>query len=747
MQSFVQDRYFREHVRGRENPRVTAWFFHAYVSHITAPPVLREARALAAFWDKADILAYPQELVVGSLFAAEVAWFHYGDGVVLDRKRLEEYVRQNGLDAQAYGEMADRVEKACYQNPYQPGFRSDRFTEEQKRSLYSTAATSTWFGGHMAMDYEKILKVGLGGYRKELALEKGSHPEAKEFYEALEVTLSAFQRLILRTALVCEQLASCQEEDVLRENMERAALTLRAVAEEPPAGFREALQLVVMVHLCSNADSFGRFDKYLFPFFQRDLEQGRLTEEEALDLLQSLIIKVEQLDQIQNMTLGGVLPDGSGNYTRLTELMLKAVSNMGYKGPNLALRVHPSMPQHFWPLITSCLATGKGLPALYNDEEAIPALQRGGYPLELARDYCLGGCSQIMFGGRSQFLNDIGLMNVAKIFELTLHNGRDVLDGGKQISPATGEAWDFPDFDSLYRAFLRQLEYFIPLEAEINTLDVLERGKKEGYAFRSLFTRGCIESGKGIYEGGPLYQNVQLECIGITNTADSLYAVKKAVYQEKRLTLAELVEILDNIFEGQEELRDYLRGLDKFGNDREEVDSLRMEITRFLFDGLRGQKGPFGGRYIPGEVIFTAHELCGAHVGATPDGRLRGEVLADSAGSSQGMNRNGPTALLNSVRKLPTEEMVTSIVVNLKFHRAFFEKHQEEAAALLRAYFRGGGQQVQVNVCDKEELKDAVLHPERHQDLIVRVGGYSDYFVRLSPALQQEIILRSESVV
>ena len=146
-------------------------------------------------------------------------------------------------------------------------------------------------------------------------------------------------------------------------------------------------------------------------------------------------------------------------------------------------------------------------------------------------------------------------------------------------------------------------------------------------------------------------------------------------------------------------------------------------------------------------MIFTAHELCGAHVGATPDGRLRGEVLADSAGSSQGMNRNGPTALLNSVRKLPTEEMVTSIVVNLKFHRAFFEKHQEEAAALLRAYFRGVGQQVQVNVCDEEELKDAVLHPERHQDLIVRVGGYSDYFVRLSPALQQEIILRSESVV
>lgn len=747
MQSLIQDRYFREQVRGRENPRLTAWFFHAYVSHLADPPVLREAKALAAFWDRAEILVYPQELVVGSLYATEVAWFHYGDGVVLDRGRLLDYVRQNGLNAEDYGEMADRVEKASYRNPYQPGFCPERFTEEQRRSLYSTAATSTWFGGHLAMDYEKILKVGLGGYRKELALGRAAHPEAADFYEAMETTLSAFQRLIRRTAQACGELALCQKEEALRLNMERAASALRAVEEEPPTGFREALQLVVMVHLCSNADSFGRFDKYLYPFFERDLEQGRLTEEEALDLLQSLVIKVEQLDQIQNMTLGGVLPDGGGNYNRLTELMLRAVAGMGYKGPNLALRVHPCMPPHFWPLITSCLATGKGLPALYNDEAAIPALQRGGYPPELARDYCLGGCSQIMFGGCSQFLNDIGLMNVAKILELTLHNGRDVLDGGKQISPATGEAEEFADFDSLYRAFRKQLDYFIPLEAEINTLDVLERGKKEGYAFRSLFTRGCIESGKGIFEGGPLYQNVQLECIGITNTADSLYAVKQAVYEEKRLTLRELVEILDRNFQGEQDLREYLLGLDKFGNDLEEVDSLRREITQVLFDGLRRQKGPFGGRYIPGEVIFTAHELCGSHVGATPDGRLRGEVLADSAGSSQGMNRSGPTALLNSVKRLPTEDMVTSIVLNLKFHRAFFEKHQEEAAALLRSYFKGGGQQVQVNVCDSEELKHAVLHPECHQDLIVRVGGYSDYFVRLSPALQEEIILRSESVV
>ena len=177
---------------------------------------------------------------------------------------------------------------------------------------------------------------------RELALEKGSHPEAKEFYEALEVTLSAFQRLILRTALVCEQLASCQEEDVLRENMERAALTLRAVAEEPPAGFREALQLVVMVHLCSNADSFGRFDKYLFPFFQRDLEQGRLTEAGSAGSSPEPDNQGGAAGSDSEHDSGRrKLPDGSGNYTRLTELMLKAVSNMGYKGPNLALRVHP----------------------------------------------------------------------------------------------------------------------------------------------------------------------------------------------------------------------------------------------------------------------------------------------------------------------------------------------------------------------------------------------------------------------
>ena len=171
-----------------------------------------------------------------------------------------------------------------------------------------------------------------------------------------------------------------------------------------------------------------------------------------------------------------------------------------------------------------------------------------------------------------------------------------------------------------------------------------------------------------------------------------------------------------------------------------------MELTRFLFDGLRGQTGPFGGRYIPGEVIFTAHELCGAHVGATPDGRLRGEVLADSAGSSQGMNRNGPTALLNSVRKLPTEEMVTSIVVNLKFHRAFFEKHQEEAAALLRAYFRGGGQQVQVNVCDKEELKDCLFYTSVDEAAMIDGCGpirtfYQIIMPMMSPIIATTLVL------
>jgi pyruvate-formate lyase len=743
-----QKQFFMEHVRGKRNPRITGYFLEAYLKNLSCAPILREARALYALWESAEILVYPEEQVVGSLFASEVCIFHYSSGVTLDEERLQRYAVQQGRGEAWCASVRDQVWSHCYLYPEDPAFEKYHgglYREEELAAVRSTAAGCTWFGGHMVMDYEKILKIGLDGYAKEIAsLRLGAQDPA--FYEAMDTVLQGLQIFIRRTAVECERVMEVASTPELKRNMQACAAALRHVERRPPDTFREALQLVMMVHLAVDCDSFGRFDYYLRPFYERDIAAGVLTREMAFELLKSAVIKIEQFDAIQNLTLGGTTPDGGENYIELTELILLATKEMGFKGPNLSLRVTKDMPQRFWQLAISCLASGQGLPALYNDEVIVPLLLENGFVPEDARDYCLAGCSQIVIGGKSQFVNDIGMMNIAKILELTLYNGCDRVFDGEQVGPETGE--DFADFDQLLSAFYQQIDYFVPIEASINNKDILLRGKMEGYALRSLFTRGCLESGRGIFSGGARYNAVQMECIGITNTADSLYAVQQAVYQEGRCSFAALRDALRSDFCGSEDLWSYLKNrVPKFGNDHPGVDTLRAAITRYVYDALRKQQGPFGGGYIPGEVIFVAHEWNGLRTGATPDGRRCGEVLADSAGSSQGADRNGPTALMRSMQRIPIDGMITSVVLNLKFHRPFVEQNPGAMAALLKGYFAADGQQMQINVCDTAELEDAFAHPERHQNLVVRVGGYSDYFVRLNERLQKEIIARSYSVV
>jgi formate C-acetyltransferase len=444
------------------------------------------------------------------------------------------------------------------------------------------------------------------------------------------------------------------------------------------------------------------------------------------------------------MTIGGVLPDGGQSYTELTELILEATREMKYKGPNLCIRINESMPKHYWTQIAKNLETGQGLPALYNEKTIIEWMSDYCIDREDALDFCLGGCSQANIPGRSQFVNDIGLMNITKIFELTLYNGVDLAMSGEQIGPRTGEAESFVTFDDLLLAYKKQLDYFIGLEASVNNKIVDYFGRTEGYNLRSIFTRDCTTNGKGIYQGGARYNAIQLECIGITNAADCLAAIKKAVYDDKICTISELKTALLNNFSGYEKLRTYLKNkTPKFGNDEDYVDQIRKEISEYIFDGLRKQKATLGGTYIPGEVIFTVHEGQGKVTGATPDGRLKGTVLADSAGASQGADKQGPTALMKSVLKIPNDKILTSIVLNLKFLKDQWIKDSEKIMMIFETFFHEGGEQLQVNVCNQEELRKAYENPELFPNLVVRVGGFSAYFSSLSKALQLDIIKRT----
>ena len=685
----------------------TRFYLDAYLAHLNESPMLREAYAFNAFWSNVELEVYPEELIVGVVKTKEPIRFYYGCGT---------YVEDTDI---ATPEELEAVRRNSYK--FAP---PEVFTEQEIVSINACASTSTGFGGHAALDFERVVGIGLDGYRSDInhfAKEYGTPKQ--DFYKAMNIVLDGIVALINR-------LAALTTGDV--------AASLHHIASKPPETFHQALQLVWILHYLNDFDSFGRFDRYLLPFYLKETDPSR-----AKVLLVDFWLKIEDVEQIQNMTIGG------GEYSELTLLCLDVTRELAFKGPNLCLRVTPNIPANIMNAAMDCLATGIGLPALYNDGVYTQSLTNSGIPADIAENHCFAGCSQVMIPGRSNFANDIGLINVGKILEITLYDGYDPRTN-RQVGPQTGK--DFSCFDDFYNAFMRQLEYACVLQADIHNKELPYRASCEGYALRTLFTRGCLQSATGMMAGGAEFNNVQLELIGITNAADSLYAVKKAVFEDNFISFAKLAETLrDNwgIAEQSAEglsLQRYFRALPKFGNDHKDVDSLRTEITEFLYKRLNSEPGPFGGIYVPGEVIFVAHEYCGVVTGATPDGRADGEVLADSAGAGHGCSTQGPTALMNSVLTLPMQEyLLTSVVLNMRFLPGFFNDavSRQGISLLIQSYFAQGGMQLQINVCDSETLKNAQKNPENYQDLVVRVGGYSDYFVRLSKTLQDEIIGRA----
>lgn len=727
----------------------TTYYLDEYIEHIDDSVFMREALATLKYYENCKIRVWPSELVVGAIASIEPVGFHIGSGTFINSFAADEYIQKNHLDSAQREELnrkLDQVREHKFYPIWEEKFydyHNGFYTEEEINAINTGAASTTFFGGHLVPDFSTMVNKGLGYYENMLQEKIHENPE-NDFYGALAITLKAFQTFILRTAEECKRQAEKTADLKERENMLGLSEDLVIISSQKPQTFRQALQLVWFGHFCNNADSFGRFDTYMEPFYQRDLQAGRLTQEDALAILKSLMIKIDEVDSIQNMTIGGKLPNGENSYTEFTELVLKAVREMGFKGPNLCVRVNEEMPDNFWTEISENLATGQGIPALYHEEIMLDWLREIGIEEEDALDFCLAGCSQVMIPGKSQFVNDIGMINAVKILELTLYNGIDSAMTGVEFSYRTGDAAQFKTFEELLEAYEKQLSYYAALEAKVNNKVVQMLGQTEGYNFRSIFTQGCIETGKGVFLGGAKYNHIELECIGLTNAADSLAAIKKAVFEDKIVSMQEILDAMKTNFENAEELRGYLlHKVPKFGNDDDYVDAIRARITNHFYEELRKQKGILGGMYIPGEVIFIAHDGQGAITGATPDGRKKATVLADSAGAMQGLDQNGPTALMKSVLKIPVNHVCTSVVLNIKFLKSLWDQSRDKAVALFRAYFKAGGQQIQVNVCDQEVLKKAYERPEDFPNLVVRVGGYSAYFHTLSKELQLEIINRT----
>ena len=534
----------------------------------------------------------------------------------------------------------------------------------------------------------------------------------------------------------------------------------------PPRDFWEALQatwfLFVLLQIESNASSFspGRLDQYLLPYLERDLASGRLALPQAQELLEHLWCKFNQVVLLRssagaryfagfpigfNVILGGRRSDGRDATNVLSYMCLRAQADLGLTQPNLSIRIHPGSPHEFLIAAAHVIGRGGGMPQVFNDEVIIPGQIARGVTPEDARNYAVVGCVELSTPGKSLGWSDAAMLNMTRVLELTLFGGRDP-QSGEQVGLPTPTLAEMSDFSQLEAAYDAQLSRFVALMVRgCNVVDAVHAEMLPS-PFLSLVVDDCVERGVDVTAGGARYNFSGVQGVQIANVADSLAAVRRAVYEEKWLTAQELLGALRADYRGQEHLRQRLLNEPKYGNDDDRVDALAAKWADRYCQLVAQHANSRGGPYQPGFYTVSAHMPMGRHVGATPDGRHAGDPLADGGLSpSAGRDREGPTAVLRSVGKLDLALASNGTLLNMKFSPLFFhgEYALQRFVALLRTFCALRIPHVQFNVVSAETLRRAQARPDTYRHLVVRVAGYSAYFAELDRDLQDEIVRRT----
>ncbi len=630
--------------------------------------------------------------------------------------------------------------------------------------------------GHILPDVETWLALGVSGLRARVQAAQ-TRPDrqgeqAQIHYQAALLALDAAETYMRRYAA----LARAQAADTpagapgaaRRAELEQIAAVCDRVASEPPRTFHEALQatwfLFVLCQVESNASSFspGRFDQYMLPFLLRDLDDGRLTLDAAQELLEFFWLKFNEIVLLRssssaryfagfpigfNLAVGGQHADGSDATNVLSYMCLRAQADIGLTQPNLSVRVHAGSPQELLEAAAFVIGKGSGMPQIFNDEVIIPAQVNRGLPLEEARNYAVVGCVELSTPGKALGWSDASMFNLTRVLELTLFGGRDP-QSGERIGLPTPPLDQMRSFAELEAAYDAQLAHFVELMVQgCNIVDALHAEVLPS-PFLSLVIADCIDRAQDVTAGGARYNFSGVQGVQIANVADSLAAVKQAVFDEQWVTAGGLLDMLRRNWEGGEVLRRRLiHRVPKYGNDDERVDAFAVRWGNRYCALVEQYPTVRGGSYQPGFYTVSAHVPMGVHVGATPDGRHAGTPLADGGLSpSAGRDRRGATAVLHSVSKLNLKLASNGTLLNMKFLPSFFEGAEAlpNFARLLRGFSALHIPHVQFNVVDAETLRRAQAHPEEYRSLVVRVAGYSAYFTELDKALQDEIIQRTE---
>jgi pyruvate formate-lyase/glycerol dehydratase family glycyl radical enzyme len=649
----------------------------------------------------------------------------------------------------------------------------NRWFKKATRLNANGIGTASSVPGHIIPNYAKVMKIGMRGLAEEYQqlLKDDITKEHKEFIEALLLSCETARDVGLRYSKKAHELAMSEANPVRREELEKIGEILKRVPWEPPTTFWEALQSFWIVHmLVMAAESYpgaglshGRWDQYMYPFYRKDLDEGRLTRDEAKELLHCYWIKHNYVYDYQGrlginqginssfgqlMTLSGCGANGEDLTNDLTWLALEVIEEMNLLEPKPNVRLHKNTPQDFLLRVAEMVSRAQGSPFLMNfDEHSIDGLVWQGVPRDQAWDYGIVGCLEnTMQGNDRSDTVDVNI-NLAKAVELALSDGKDTASG-IQFGPRTGDPLTFTTFDDFMNAVKAQLKALVTLLVNAGNMADTLRAKYQPVPYLSALMDDCAVNGKDVNEGGTTWNFNTLEGMGIATLADSVAAVKKMVFDDKRISMKDLLAAIETNYENYEELRQLLRSkAPKFGNDNEYVDEIARELSVYWAQEAAKHENPFTGRkYRAGYLSWNYYVPLAPLTGATPDGRRRGEFLSGGVGAVQGMDANGPTASIRSVGKLNLETVPNGASHTITISPSMVQtpEHIEKLAALLRACNEVGGTALQINVIDAETLRDAQRNPDAYSNLMVRVTGYNAFFTQVGRELQEEIITRTE---
>ena len=756
------------------------------------PQIIRRAKALADVLDRMTIFIEDGELIVGNASSKPMGVevdFDYG---IWSREEID-WLKEEGYTISEEDEAEIISMNEYWETRTLVGRSGQIFDDERLWPFRQTGvALPPWksrtegSGGGYAqggmglgpgfllfgVDFAKVLSSGFNGIMIEaeeelrnVRITSADSVKKVDFLKSVIIASEAIIRLANRFADQAAEMAAKGKDAKRKKELERIAETCHWVPANPARTFYEALQSFWFTFLMINPSTTaaaGRFDQYMYPFYKKDKDEGRITDEEAVELLQCLRIKDMQLNRTSgkinrqknagmakwhNWTIGGVTPDGKDATNGLSYLILEAAKRCQTPHHTITVRVHEGTPEALMLKALEVVKTGIGMPAFVGDKSYIEYLLNQGVPIKVARDYIMTGCIDVNIVGQSRIAS-YDMFIVALVFDIFMHNGVDQ-NTGKQVGIKTGDLESFETFDDLMNAFKEQLAYFMSISAECNNIHLQVNAELFPDPVRSSLMVDAIKEGKDILDRTlPLENAAVLNAVGMINVADSLAAIKKLVFDGKTVTMKELKAALEANWQGDghAEIRKMCLAAPKYGNDDDYADSIARDLYQFWADTAVTFDTIFGGKHKPTGISISAQWPGGALTGATPDGRYAGECLADGTMSPmRGRDIHGPTAVIKSAVKID-QVPYQATLLNMKFHPSALQTREDmrKLSSLIRTYFSLGGKHIQFNVVSKETLVDAQRHPENYRDLIVRVAGYSAYFVQLGAVIQDEIIGRME---